>query len=314
MAGYLCMASIYRTVASVLILSAASACAAPSAVHRQYLTMGTFLQVSIYGGSVASASAAADTAAQSIFATEQRLSNWRASSELSLYNTALTGQTPSTVSAALQSDLALAETCRMATDGYFQPRVGAAPSLPVTEATSPISIDSSGFGKGLALDLAAKHAHFPPDSLVFLNLGGQVYVQGAVISVPLADPGQRGQSGGMVRVRSGQSLSVSGLHLADADSGITAPTVAHIVNPHTASLVAAPYVAVVRASSGFWADCASTAIYAAGPTEAARLWQQLQARVPDLDAALLDRDSTGNVQILWKSPGWRSDLIVGQPK
>ena len=276
-------------------------------MHRQYLTMGTFLQISVYDTDIHRAEQSVERAAQAVLSAEQRLSNWIATSEISAFNAALSSATLYASSATLSADLAQAEQCRMATDGYFQPRVGAAAGVALTDTVSPVAVDSGGFGKGLALDQAVEAAGFGPGSRAFLNLGGQVAVYGAAMAVPLAHPDNRGQVMVLLRVPAGYSLSVSGRHVADADTDIERPTVDHILNPITGGVVQRGDMALVRSTSAFWADCLSTAFYAVGPEGASRLDANVRRHAPAYAAALIgtvaDRPA-----VLWQSAGWDHEL------
>ena len=276
-------------------------------MHRQYLTMGTFLQISVYDSDIHRAEQGAERAAQAVLSVEHRLSNWIATSELSTFNAALSSATPYAPSATLAADLALAEQCRMATGGYFQPRVGAAAGVALTDTVSTVAVDSGGFGKGLALDQAAEAAGFGPGSRAFLNLGGQVAVYDAAMAVPLAHPDNRGQVMALLRVPAGYSLSVSGRHVADADADIARPTVDHIVNPMTGAMVQRSDGALVRSVSAFWADCLSTAFYAAGTEAAPALDARIRRYAPAYDAALIGT-AAGRPAVLWQSAGWTHEL------
>jgi thiamine biosynthesis lipoprotein len=96
----------------------------PVAVERRIAAMGTELVLVVEAPSRGEALAASESALRAIELVEQRLSTWRADSELSRLNRSAVGE-PSPLSPELAQDLATVRRWVRATGGGFDPAVGA---------------------------------------------------------------------------------------------------------------------------------------------------------------------------------------------
>jgi len=235
---------------------------AEETVQRRLAAMGTELNVLVTAPDRAAALAASEAAVRAVEETEARLSAWRADSELSRLNAAPVG-TRAALSPALTRDLALAAWCVQETGGAFDPAVSS-PGLhlftlegPRAQRTAPITLDSGGFGKGVALDAALIAAARAGATSVQVDLGGQLAVLDHPLVVDLADPRDRKQAVAAVALQAG-SIATSGNserpgHLIDPRSGEPAPDFGSLA---------------VLAPSAAQADCLSTGLFVLGPAAA----------------------------------------------
>ncbi|MCY2960258.1 MAG: FAD:protein FMN transferase [Planctomycetota bacterium] len=183
-----------------------SAPQASTRVERQIAAMGTALVVEIEAPSRAEALAASEVAARALEAAEQRLSTWRADSELSRLNAADVGSSVA-LSPELATELAVAVHWARATQGAFDPAVGAlvdawglrgAGRIPsareIEGALVPggiaralglegqqavrlqpaLRLEEGGFGKGAGLDAALRALHGTAARSATLDFGGQI--------------------------------------------------------------------------------------------------------------------------------------------
>src|SRR5262245_2042824 len=97
---------------------------APATVERHLVSMGTDLALEVTAPTRDQALAASEAAVRAIEAVEARLSTWRDDSELARLNAAPAGQ-PFALSPELERDLEQARDLWRATDGLFDPGVGA---------------------------------------------------------------------------------------------------------------------------------------------------------------------------------------------
>jgi thiamine biosynthesis lipoprotein len=120
-------------------------------------------------------------------------------------------------------------------------------------------IEEGGFGKGYALDRAAKTAKGSGATSGLLDFGGQLLAFGKTQTVSLSDPTDR------LRPR----LSLV-LHNASLASSGTSEKGGHILNPKTGRPCPTWGSVAVIAPSGLEADCLSTALYVMGPRQGLR--------------------------------------------
>ncbi|HEX4926297.1 MAG TPA: FAD:protein FMN transferase [Bdellovibrionales bacterium] len=261
-------------------------------IKRGAALMGTYVSVAATAVDRATALAASESALRALEAAERTLSTWTPGSELSRVNRARSGETVA-LSRELFEALDGAITCHRDTSGYFNPAVGALVRLwglrdggrltrpsrrelknalaasqvatftlgtgDVTRQSGDAVFEEGGFGKGAALDQAARAVR---DARLVLNLGGQILVTDG----PPVDAVIEG-SGLVLGIERG-SLATSGndkraVRVAGQARG-------HILDP-TTGLPAADFgLLTVWAESGLRADCLSTALYAMGPARALR--------------------------------------------
>jgi len=261
-------------------------------VTRARSAMGTVLEIDAFGADRVSTEAAVTAAFQAVDEVEQRLSNWRVDSELSLANTA-TGR-PFSLSPKTFRSLSVALSLARETDGAFDPTVGAitealgltgrdpdprrarpeavgwrkarldARTRTLFFATAGGSIDSGGFGKGEGLDYALLELHRHGVSAARLNFGGQISLVGSATAVA------RREDLGEVSIAEPRSGSVRELcRFSPGDGSVSTSGVSehpgHILDPSTGA--AAPFAGSVTvvADTGTRADALSTALFVLGP-------------------------------------------------
>jgi len=236
-------------------------------IERHLAAMGTHLTVAVEAPTRAAALAASEAAIAAVLAAEQRLSNWRADSELvRLFPLGAPAPAPAELrdargaSPALAADLAALAPLVAASAGAFDPRASAGRGGPFG------AIDSGGFGKGRALDLAAAAAGASGATHVVVDLGGQVLVSGddRERSVALADP--RDRSRAVVEVATRRAS------LATSSQG---ERPGHIVDPSSSTSVAFDGAVTVFADDALAADVFSTALLVHGRERALELAPRL---------------------------------------
>lgn len=236
-------------------------------IERHLAAMGTHLVLAVEAPSRAEALAASEAAVAAVLAAEQRLSNWRADSEL-VRLFPLGAPAPdlgeplgtSGASPALAADLAALAPLVAASGGAFDPRASAGRGGPFG------AIDSGGFGKGRALDLAAAAACARGATHVEVDLGGQVLVSGdeRERTVALADP--RDRSRAVVEVATRRAS------LATSSQG---ERPGHIVDPSSTTSAAFEGAVTVFADDALAADVFSTALLVLGRERALELAPRL---------------------------------------
>lgn len=243
-------------------------------VSRTRYAMGTLLEIEAYAADPHSAEAGVVAAFRAVEEVEQRLSNWRPDSELSVANHAAAAG-PSPLTAPTYRSLYRALSFARETGGAFDPTVGRThvgwenARLDPQERTLLFvrpggAIDSGGFGKGEGLDhaLAALARHGV--TAARLNFGGQVSLAGSstrvarrlrLDEVAVAEP-RAGSSRELGRFSPGDgSVSTSAQserpgHIRDPRSGGPAPFAGSVT---------------VVSDTGFGADALSTALFVLGP-------------------------------------------------
>jgi len=240
---------------ALLALAALPGCASGEAeavvIERELGVMGTHLALRIAAPTRAQALAASEAAVRAVEATEARLSNWRADSEL-----ARLVDTSAPSSPQLAADLAALAPCAARVAGAFDPTVASPGRGPHG------AIDSGGFGKGRALDLALAAARAHGATRVELDLGGQTarLVDGAAHELQLADPRDRTRA--VVAVETA---------FASAATSCQSERAGHVVDPTSGA--AAPFegALTVFANDALLADVLSTGLFVLGPQRALAL-------------------------------------------
>lgn len=275
--------------------------APPAEATRVRVLMGTTCSAQVRAADEASAEAAATAALDEIERLEGVLSTWRDDAELARANVAArTGEAPLSPELARALDAALLHARR--TRGAFDPSVGAledawdlrgAGRVPTRaelrsarEATGfdrvrldaaartlrfdrPSTwLDSGGFGKGLALDAAARVLRERGVSSALVDFGGQVLAMGEAATVGVADPRDRARPALEIALRDA-SASTS----AQSERFVTvgARRFGHVVDPRTGRPVSFRGSATVVGPDAFEADVMSTALLVMGPREGLEL-------------------------------------------
>jgi thiamine biosynthesis lipoprotein ApbE len=243
---------------------AGSGSSAPS-ITRVVGAMGTECTVKVVAPDRATALSASEAALDAIARTEARLSNWDPESELER----LVGGA-STASPALRADLDAFVPFVAATEDAFDPR---------GLDGDPRSIDSGGWGKGRALDLAAAAALERGASGVAFSFGGQVLIAGAGMErrIELADP--RDRSRAVVRVELADpterpaSEDAARSRTAGASTSGQSERPGHLRDPRTTDAASAPFTGTVTVlcDSALAADALSTGYFVLGPERALEL-------------------------------------------
>jgi thiamine biosynthesis lipoprotein len=265
--------------------------------------MGTWLTATVTAPNRSTATAAAEAALRAVEAVEDRMSTWRADSELKVLNDAPPGRWVG-LSSELARDLGEALGWARQTGGWFNPGVAAlvrawdlrgAGTLPsegeladaladsrldafelrgvaARRLAAGFGIEEGGFGKGVALRAAAAAALAEDADCVRLDFGGQLHAAGECrqTEVGIADPGDRSRTIATLATWTG-SVATSG----NAERGIVVDGVrlGHLLNPHTGRPAPDFGSVSVLAADPVAADCLSTALFAMGPRLGAR-WSE----------------------------------------
>ncbi|MBM3992186.1 MAG: FAD:protein FMN transferase, partial [Planctomycetes bacterium] len=267
-----------------------------AALERRIAVMGTACDLEVRAGSRSDALEASEAAVRALAAVEERLSTWRASSELSRLNAAAVGESVE-LSEALANDLALCRDLTLATDGAFDPSVGPLVALwdlrgsgrvprdeelesalaqcgfertfvfdgrLATRRLSGACLEEGAFGKGVGLD-AALAALERSAVRGFIDLGGQVATLGIEREVLLADPRDRARPVLAWKLASG-SLATSG----NSENGrvVDGARIGHILDPRTGRPALDFGSITAHCASAARADAYSTAAFVLGPARA----------------------------------------------
>lgn len=282
--------------------------------------MGTSLALEIEAPTRDVGLAASEKAVRVIEAVEARLSTWREDSELSLVNRQPVGR-PLSISTDLSSWLTRARSWSERTDGSFEPSVGALVDLwglrtggveaaptdvalaaalasvgrarwslaeeHVTRLAEGTRFEEGAFGKGAALDLAAKAAREAGATTVAIDLGGQWIFEGRPATCAVAHPLDRSRPFVTLERPTG-SFSTTG----NSERGISVAgkRLGHVLDPKTGRPARDWGSLTVWAPSAFDADVLSTALYVMGP-EAAVRWA---ADEPDVEVLCLEVVESAN--------------------
>jgi thiamine biosynthesis lipoprotein ApbE len=239
------------------------------AIERELVAMGTHLTVRVSAPTRREALLASEAAVREVEAAELRLSNWRADSELARFDPASADASPE-----LAADLAALAPCAARVAGAFDPSVASPGRGPHG------ALDSGGFGKGRALDLALAAARDHGATSVALDLGGQTarLVDGEPYEVRLADPRERARA----------VVAVATAHTSCATS-CQSERAGHLVDPASGAAVAFDGSLTVFASSALLADVLSTGLFVLGPERAL----ELAARHGDFEVLVLTPNDDG---------------------
>lgn len=238
--------------------------------------MGTLLEIEALAPDADSAEAGVAAAFRAVEGVEQRLSNWREDSELSVANRS-GALRPAPLSAATCRSLFRALSFARETGGTFDPTVTIGrigwenvrldPDARTLFFARPGgAIDSGGFGKGEGLDhaLAALARHGV--TAARLNFGGQISLFGTTTraarrrglgQIAVAEP-RKGSSRELGRFSPGDG-SVSTSSQSERPG--------HIRDPRTGAAASFRGSVTVVADTGFAADALSTALFVLGPRE-----------------------------------------------
>lgn len=323
------MTTLSRVSAAPLLaaLLGASALAAEAAeATRARHLMGTRCVATVVAAEEPLAAEAAAAALDAVAAVEARLSTWRADSELALANSAGGAELSAELAAELRAALRLARE----TGGTFDPTVG-----PLVEAwdlrgdgrvPSPAELDSArertgfervrlegrrlalppggwidpgAFGKGLALDAAARVLREAGVEAALVDLGGQLLALGAppgesAWSVGVADPADRGRPVAVLRLRDAFAATS-----AQAERGrvVDGRLLGHVLDPRTGEPAPRRGGATVVAASGLAADAWSTALLVLGREALASLVHPALFLEPENDRLALHSNPAGSALV-----------------
>jgi thiamine biosynthesis lipoprotein len=304
-----------------LLLSTAWLCATePSVlVERSVYLMGTRAHLSVWSAARSDGQARLERALQALEETEAELSTWRADSTVSVLNQIPLG-VPWRMPPSLCALLGVVAEWRDASGRAFDPAIGALtaiwdvhgegriPSSAELERArvasgfrhlgfdrarctvtrqSGVTIDVGGFGKGEALDRAARTLGDVP---WMIDLGGQISVGGVPPRedgwhVSIAHPHDRSKPILDVRLTGG-SLSTSGG--SERDLMVDGRRIGHHLDPRTGIPAKFGGSVSVWHASGLVADILSTALFVMGPVDGLA-WAEARG----LAACYLDVDSAG---------------------
>jgi thiamine biosynthesis lipoprotein len=265
-------------------------------VSRDVYLMGTRAQLSVHAAPREDGLAKLEAALAALEDTEEELSTWRESSEISALNRQAIGR-PWTATGRLCRMFADVRRWHRETGGAFDPAIGrlvgawdvhgkgAIPS-PAAHARAlassgmellafdetactltrrgDVAVDVGAFGKGEGLDRAAAALGGIP---WMIDLGGQISVGGAAPpeggwTIAIAHPRQRDRPVLHVRMTRGSLSTSAG---SERDLLVNGRRVGHILDPRTGHPAAFDGSVAVWHESGLAADTLSTALYVMGP-------------------------------------------------
>lgn len=313
------------TALTVLVISlhgsalAQSTCYEPLA--RTAYLMGTTLRVSACGDREI-AIAAIEAGFREVARLESVLSSWKPSSEIGRINSAAAA-TPVALSKELVGLLSEAQTWVAATEGAFDPAVGALidawgfrtearvpNAVDLTRARESTGwrlarlgeesivrgpdgwwIDTGGFGKGAALRnlMRVLREHRVPEAVI--DFGGQLQIVGQEVDVSVADPKDRDRAVMTLRVK---DVSVSTSSQSERYIEHGGQKYGHILDPRTGEPVAAWGSVTVVAADALAADALATALFVMGPQKALA-WAEQH---PDVGVLVLESGADG-IRATW---------------
>ena len=288
-------------------------------LQRAWICMGTQVRLQLWMQDREQALAASERAREVMAVAEARLSNWDPDSEVSRWNAAPVGR-PVPLSDPLHRELQAALALREATRGAFDPMVGGwidawdlrgagrVPTEPERLAArraalhanlrstaggwvrdTDATLATGGFGKGAALDDAARNLRAAGVQRAHIDLGGQwLFVGGEAdrFAVTVARPSQRTTACLSLRVPSG-SLATSGNSERSIEVG--GKRVGHLLDPRTGWPAPNFGSVTVWCRDALQADALATALFVMGP-EAGLAWAQ---RTEGVEALFLVKTQTG---------------------
>lgn len=294
-------------------------CADP--LSRTAYLMGTTLRVSACGGREAAVKAI-EAGFQEVARLEAVLSSWKPTTEIGRINSAAPGAQLA-VSAELATLLSEAAEWVAATDGAFDPAVGALidvwgfrtePRVPEAASLAHARestgwklarldkesivrgpdgwwIDTGGFGKGAALRNLVRvlRAHGVREAII--DFGGQLQIVGQEVDVSVADPADRDRAAMTLRVK---DVAVSTSSQSERYIEHNGRKYGHIVDPRTGRPVAAWGSVTVVAGDALAADALSTALFVMGPKKALA-WAEQH---PDIGVLVLESGAEG-IRATW---------------
>ena len=284
-------------------------------VERRVEVMGTTLDLLVRMKYREGALAASEAAFAEIRRVEALLSTWKSGGELWRVNEGASGA-PVAVSPELVEVLTTDFAWISRTQGAFDPtiaplirawdlrgkgRIPTAPELAaaraasgarhfriaaaagaastVTRLSGDAGIDEGAWGKGYALELAARDLRKAHVESAVLDLGGQVLAVGSDTGerpwrVPVAHPRDRSRT---VVELGLADLSASTSGNSERGRTVGGRRIGHILDPHTGE-PAADFGSVTVVSPSAWiADILSTALFVLGPEKGLALSERLRA-------------------------------------
>jgi thiamine biosynthesis lipoprotein len=346
-AGAASFPSAGASAAALPLLLALSYEPTVATVERRVETMGTMLEMTVRARYRESALAASEAALAEIQRVEALLTTWRPGGELAAVDAAPAGR-KTAVSAELAGLLAEVFAWSPRTQGAFDPAVlplvrawdlrgnGRIPTpaelsaarrasgidrfrvdLPgrsVTRLAAEAGIDEGAWGKGYALDRAARVLREARIESALLNLGGEVLAFGDDRSeqpwrVPVAHPRDRR--------RTVLELGLSRLAAAtsgDSERGreVAGRRIGHVLDPRTGEPSPDFGSVTVVAPSALDADILSTAFFVLGPEAGLALSARLRREGVDNQVLfLVDR---GGMLEAVASPGLSPLVLASDPR
>jgi FAD:protein FMN transferase len=303
-------------------------------VERRLAAMGTELSIAVIASTRTAGLAASERALRALEATEARLSTWRDDSELARLNGSPVGS-PVAVSSRLAQELSAALDCARATEGAFDPTVGAlvaawnlrtTPRRPAQELLTsaraetgwsrisveranvirarPTRLEEGGFGKGagLAEALRALAAGDTRGEIheATLDFGGQIALYRG--DEPKGTLRRFEIADPDHRDRAAIAVSIDRGSLSTSGNGVHP---GHLLDPRTGEPAADFGSITVWAEDPLRADCLSTGLFVLGP-ERALAWAEAQ---PGVEVAILERTPSRPMGLrLRATRGWRGKI------
>lgn len=275
-------------------------------VEREAVLMGTRFRLRLRTRDRAAGLRAAEGALAAVRGYEDLLSTWRPGTELSRLNRSPVGRTVSlgTVDSPLRSVLRRVQAWSRRTGGAFEPAVGAlvdawalrgagrtpsedelrralaatgsegfrldAEAGTATRLDPAAWIDAGGFGKGVALEAAARALASAGIHDAYLDFGGQVLVVGGAPGrhhgwpVSVAHPDRRLEPATELELE-GVSAATTGA--SERHVKVEGRRHSHVVDPRSGRPVPGWGSVTVVASDPLAADVVSTALFVLGPEE-----------------------------------------------
>ncbi len=294
------------TAASQPLASTDEAAPAQLVVRKAFL-MGTEATLQMYSADRDTALRQLEVFIRIVEETEDELSTWQTSSELSKVN-ALPLHVPAPVSDRMCRLLATLRFWSRKTEGAFDPAVGTLvdvwdlrgqgrkPSPAeisralsnsgihrinlaecVVERTADVKFDAGAFGKGVALRRILAESKTIGAGPWLINFGGQIVISGlppdqVSWDVELAAPDRRLGYRGQVRLQKG-SIATSGSFLRDR--WVEEVRVGHILDPRSGQPAEFVGSVTVWDEDPLAADILSTALFVMGPREGLR-WAETE--------------------------------------
>lgn len=265
-------------------------------LHRKVFAMGTELSITIEAGTRDQAMLHSESALKIIRESEERLSTWKPTTELSRLNQQKANR-EITLSPALSADLKSAWECESETDGAFSPALsrlveawglrtgGQQPTnaewqrarkesgtglfklsesdpqgrITVTKHADRAGIEEGGFGKGAALDEAVSSLKKNGVVNATLNFGGQIAtINDQPQLIQIADPSDRSRTL-LTFTSTSPSIATSGnsVHHNTVMVNGKKKSLGHLLNPFTGKPAELDGSITVQHLHALKADCLS---------------------------------------------------------